>query len=140
MAAVVALPAGHTRRTPHRPATSDWPRSLAGIAYDEDLANRIRSLLAGERGVSEKRMFGGLAFLVNGNMAVSASGQGDLLCRVDPEASPRLQRTSKAVPMVMRGREMPGWLRLDLFDVRTRRQLSSWVTRCVAYARTLPKK
>jgi hypothetical protein len=85
-------------------------------------------------------MFGGLAFLVGGNMAVAASGQGDLLCRVDPEESAGLQRTTKAVPMVMRGREMPGWLRVELYDVRTKRQLSSWVSRCVAYAGSLPKK
>ena len=107
------------------------------MAYDEALAERIRARVSG---ATEKRMFGGLAFLVNGNMAVAASGQGGLLCRVDPDESARLVRTTKAVPMVMRGREMTGWLRLDAYDVRTKRQLSPWVSRCAAYARTLPKK
>ena len=85
-------------------------------------------------------MFGGLAFLVGGNMAISASREGGILCRVDPEESDRLLRTTKAVPTVMRGREMRGWLRVHAEDVRTKRQLEAWVARSTAYARSLPKK
>jgi hypothetical protein len=110
------------------------------VAYDEDLAERIRELLAAERGVSEKKMFGGLAFLVGGNMAVSASGRGGIMVRVDPGQSDRLVATTKATRMVMRGREMDGWLRVDAGDVRTKRQLAAWVARGVAYARSLPAK
>ena len=83
------------------------------MAYDEDLANRIRELLGAQRGVEEKRMFGGLAFLINGNMSVSASGQGGLLLRVDPEQTDALLDEPHAQPFVMRGRAMDGWLRVD---------------------------
>ena len=110
------------------------------MAYDEDLANRIRELIAGEAGVTEKKMFGGLAFLVDGNMSVAASGQGGLLVRVDPEQTDELVAKPHASPMVMRGREMQGWLRLDEDGVRTRRQLEPWVKRGVAHARSLPPK
>jgi TfoX/Sxy family transcriptional regulator of competence genes len=110
------------------------------MAYDEDLADRIRELVAGERGVTEKKMFGGLAFLVGGNMAVAASGQGGLLVRVDPDEGDRLVRTTKARPMEMRGRPMSGWLRVDSGDVRQKRQLAAWVNRGVAYAESLPRK
>jgi TfoX/Sxy family transcriptional regulator of competence genes len=110
------------------------------VAYDEDLADRIRELVAGERRLTEKKMFGGLAFLIGGNMAVAASGQGGLLVRVDPDRSDRLVATSSARPMRMRGREMPGWLRVDASDVKTKRQLSRWVELGVTYARSLPPK
>jgi TfoX/Sxy family transcriptional regulator of competence genes len=110
------------------------------VAYDEDLAARIRELVAGERGLTEKKMFGGLAFLIGGNMAVAASGQGGILVRVDPAASVRLLSTTKAHPMVMRGRPMEGWLRVDPEHVRERRQLARWVERSVSYARSLPPK
>ena len=110
------------------------------MAYDEELAERIRELVAGERGLTEKRMFGGLAFLVGGNMAVAASGQGGLLVRVDPDRSERLVARSTARPMEMRGREMAGWLRVDAADVRTKRQLSRWVDIGLTYARSLPPK
>jgi TfoX/Sxy family transcriptional regulator of competence genes len=110
------------------------------VAYDEHLADRIRELIAGEKGLTEKKMFGGLAFLIRGNMAVAASGQGGILVRVDPEASDRLQATTKAHPMIMRGRAMDGWLRVDPDDVREKRQLARWVDRGVAYARSLPAK
>jgi TfoX/Sxy family transcriptional regulator of competence genes len=110
------------------------------VAYDEGLAERIRELLAGEPGVTEQRMFGGLAFLVGGNMAVAASGQGGLMVRVDPEDSERLVASSPARPMEMRGREMRGWLRVDLDDVRTKRTLQRWVGLGTAYARSLPPK
>lgn len=110
------------------------------MAYDEDLANRIRELLAGERSVTEQRMFGGLAFLIGGNMAVAASGQGGLLLRVDPEETAGLLRKPHAQPFVMRGREMTGWLRVDAEGTRTKRQLEPWIRRAAAYARSLPAK
>jgi TfoX/Sxy family transcriptional regulator of competence genes len=90
--------------------------------------------------VTEKKMFGGLAFLVRGNMAVAASGQGGLLVRVDPGESDRLVRTSSARAAVMRGRRMTGWLRVTSEDVRTKRQLGRWVRVGATYARSLPKK
>jgi TfoX/Sxy family transcriptional regulator of competence genes len=110
------------------------------MAYDEDLAGRLRQLLAGESQVTEKKMFGGLAFLVRGNMAVAASGQGGILVRVDSEQSDELVATSGARPMEMRGREMRGWLRVEPDDVRTEQELAKWVGLGVAYARTLPAK
>ena len=110
------------------------------MAYDEDLANRIRELVAGERGVTERKMFGGLAFLIGGNMSVAASGQGGLLLRVDPDETEALLAKPHAEPFVMRGREMKGWLRVDPEGVRTKRQLEPWVKRGVSYARSLPPK
>jgi TfoX/Sxy family transcriptional regulator of competence genes len=110
------------------------------VAYDEDLAERIRELLAAEPGVTEKKMFGGLAFLVGGNMAVSASGQGGALVRVDPAESEHIVRTSKAEAAVMRGRPMSGWLRVPSEDLRTKTQLQKWVHIGTAYARSLPVK
>ena len=110
------------------------------MAYDEDLANRIRELIAAEPGVTEKKMFGGLAFLIGGNMSVAASGQGGLLVRVDPAESDALAAKPHAGPMVMRGREMQGWLRVDAEGVRSKRQLEAWVARGVGYARSLPRK
>ena len=109
------------------------------MAYDEDLAQRIRELVARER-VTEKKMFGGLAFLVGGNMAVAASGQGGLMVRVDPAESDRLVSTTRARMMEMRGREMPGWLRVDSADLRTKAQLAKWVELGTGYARSLPPK
>jgi TfoX/Sxy family transcriptional regulator of competence genes len=110
------------------------------MAYDEDLANRIRELLGSERGVEEKRMFGGLAFLINGNMSVAASGQGGLLVRVPPDDTDKLVERAHVSSMVMAGREARGWLRVDAAGVQTKRQLQSWVTRGVGYARSLPPK
>jgi TfoX/Sxy family transcriptional regulator of competence genes len=110
------------------------------MAYDEDLANRIRELLGPEPGVEEKRMFGGLAFLINGNMSVAASGQGGLLVRVPPEDSDKLAERAHVSPMVMAGRQARGWLRVDATGVQTTRQLRSWVNRGVGYARSLPPK
>jgi TfoX/Sxy family transcriptional regulator of competence genes len=110
------------------------------VAYDEALADRIRELVAGESGLSEKKMFGGLSFLVNGNMAVAASGQGGLLVRVDPAESDELIGSSNARPMEMRGRQMPGWLRVDGADVQANDELSTWVARGISYARSLPTK
>jgi len=110
------------------------------VAYDEALAERIRGLIGDEGGVSEKKMFGGLAFLVGGNMAVAASGQGGLMVRVDPADSEMLVRTTPAEVMVMRGRPMTGWLRLASSEVGGRDELAGWVSRGVAFARSLPAK
>jgi TfoX/Sxy family transcriptional regulator of competence genes len=110
------------------------------MPYDEDLAARIRALVAGEDGVREQRMFGGLAFLVNGNMAVAASGQGGLMVRADPMESDALVEGSSARLVVMRGRPMPGWLRVDAESVRQDDELTRWVGRGVAFARSLPAK
>ena len=110
------------------------------MAYEEDLANRIRELIAGEPDVTEKRMFGGLAFLVGDNMSVAASGQGGLMVRVDPEDTDALVTKPHAQPFEMRGRAMQGWLRVDTEGLRTKRQLEPWVRRGVAYARSLPPK
>jgi TfoX/Sxy family transcriptional regulator of competence genes len=113
---------------------------MSAVAYDEALAERIRDLVAGERGLTEKKMFGGLAFLVGGNMAVAASGQGGLMVRVDPEQNDELLASTKARPVVMRGREMQGWLRVDAEHVRTQPQLRRWVALGTAFARSLPAK
>ena len=110
------------------------------MAYDEDLAKRIRELVAGESDVTEKRMFGGLAFLVDGNMSVAASGQGGLMVRIHREDTDALLAKPHARPFEMRGREVRGWLRVDPEGLRTKRQLAPWVTRGVAYARSLPSK
>lgn len=110
------------------------------MAYDEDLANRIRELIAAEHAVTEKRMFGGLAFLVGGHMAVAVSGQGGILVRVDPAEHDALLAREHTGPMEMRGREMQGWLRVAAEGVRTKRGLEPWVRRGVASARGLPPK
>jgi TfoX/Sxy family transcriptional regulator of competence genes len=110
------------------------------MAYDEEVAGRIRELVAGEPALTEKKMFGGLAFLVGGNMAVAASGQGGLLVRVDPAESDALVGSSNARLMEMRGRQMLGWLRVDTDDVKTEEELSTWVSRGVSFARSLPAK
>jgi TfoX/Sxy family transcriptional regulator of competence genes len=110
------------------------------MAYDEDLANRIRELVAGEPGISEQRMFGGLAFLAGGHMAVAASGQGGLMVRVDPEQTDALLGEAHAQPFEMRGRAMDGWLRVATEGVRDRDGLEPWVRRGLAYARSLPPK
>jgi TfoX/Sxy family transcriptional regulator of competence genes len=110
------------------------------MAYDEELANRIRNLVAEEPELSEQRMFGGLAFLVGGNLAVAASGQGGLLVRVDPAESDALVAASSARPMEMRGRRMKGWLRVPAEDVQEERELREWVARGTVYARSLPTK
>lgn len=124
-----------TIRNPSR--SSDTPQP---VAYDEDLANRIRELIGAERDLSEQAMFGGLAFLIAGNMAVAASGQGGLMVRVDPDETEALAAKPHARPFEMRGREMRGWLRVDPEGVDTKRQLEPWVRRGVAFARSLPPK
>lgn len=131
---------GHRRLAalvlPGAPAGVDNP----AVAYDEHLAQRIRKLVAIEPGVTERRMFGGLAFLINGNMLVSASGQGGLLLRIDPAETERLAAKPHAGRFVMRGREMDGWLRIDGDGVASKAQLARWVARGVDYARSLPPK
>lgn len=115
-------------------------REDRSMVYEEKLARRVRDLTTGEPGLTEKRMFGGLAFLIGGNIAISASGQGGLMVRVDPANWEELIASSSARPLEMRGREMPGWVRVDTEHVGTKRQLAVWVERGVAFARTLPVK
>ena len=110
------------------------------MAYDERLAERIRGLVEDEHGLAEKQMFGGLAFLIDGNMSVSASGQGGLLVRVDPEQTDVLLDEPHAQPFVMRGRPMDGWLRIEPAGLERDEDLERWVRRGVAYARSLPRK
>jgi hypothetical protein len=110
------------------------------MAYDEELADRIRELMGVESDLAEKKMFGGLAFLIGGNMAIGASGEGGILVRVDPEDTDSLVETTSARPMEMRGRETKGWLRVDAEDVATRDALVEWVARGTDYARSLPSK
>jgi hypothetical protein len=110
------------------------------VAYDEQVADRIRELTAGESGLSERRMFGGLAFLIDGNMAVSASEEGGLLLRVDPRDTAELLTRPHGRPCVMRGREMAGWLRVDVDRAVAPEELEDWVQIGVAYARSLPPK
>ena len=110
------------------------------MAYDEELAGRIRALLGDRAGLTEQKMFGGLAFLLGGNMAIAASGGGGILVRVDPEKSNALVATTAAEPMEMRGRQMAGWLRVDAVDVADDAALGEWVERGAAYAGSLPPK
>jgi TfoX/Sxy family transcriptional regulator of competence genes len=110
------------------------------MAYDEELAERIRALLGDRAGLTEKKMFGGLAFLIGGNMAIAASGRGGILVRVDPEQSDELVARGAAEPMEMRGRQMAGWLRLENADVTDDAALVEWVERGTAYAGSLPPK
>jgi len=110
------------------------------VAYDEDLADRIRELIGDRRNLSEQKMFGGLAFLIGGNMAVAASGQGGILVRVDPAQGDKLVATTSAEPMEMRGREMTGWLRVAADQVKTKRQLEKWVKTGTTFAESLPSK
>lgn len=110
------------------------------MAYDVELADRVRPIVDTEPGLAEKRMFGGLAFLVRGNLAVSVSSRGGLLLRVDPAETASLVREPHVGRFVMRGREMDGWLHLGTAAVETHEDLSRWVNRGVAYARSLPAK
>jgi TfoX/Sxy family transcriptional regulator of competence genes len=110
------------------------------MAYDEDIAERIRELTSGEPDVSERKMFGGLAFLIAGNMAVAASGQGGILVRVDPGQSQTLVADTTAQSAVMRGREMRGWLRVDSEHLQDEHELEKWVDLGTTYARSLPSK
>jgi TfoX/Sxy family transcriptional regulator of competence genes len=114
--------------------------TLVAMAYDEELAGRIRQLIASDPELTEKKMFGGLAFLIRGNMAIAASSEGDAMVRVDPAHSDALVATTKARLVNMRGRDMPGWLRVSSDDLRTDDQLASWVEIATGYARSLPPK
>lgn len=111
---------------------------LLPVAYDAELADRLREALAGEPEVSEKRMFGGLAFLVAGRMAVCAGSQGDLMVRIDPADHDALTADPRASPMVMRGRELAGWLLVEIDEAVSDDQLRGWVAHGVRYARSLP--
>jgi TfoX/Sxy family transcriptional regulator of competence genes len=110
------------------------------MAYDEELADRIRTLLGDRPNLTEKKLFGGLGFMIGGNMAIAASGQGGILVRADPEESAELVATTPAEPMEMRGRQMAGWLRVDSSDVADDAALGEWVERGTAYAASLPPK
>lgn len=110
------------------------------MAYDPDIADRLRELLAAEDGLTEKAMFGGLAFLLDGNMSVAASGQGGLLVRIDPEETDRMLERPHVALMQMGGRTMQGWITVAPEGLRSRRELAAWVERGVAFARTLPAK
>jgi TfoX/Sxy family transcriptional regulator of competence genes len=110
------------------------------MAYDDDLAARIRALVGDRPDLTEKKMFGGLSFLIGGNMAIAASGQGGILVRVDPEESDALVATTPAELMEMRGRTMAGWLRIDTAAVADDNALAEWVERGVGYAASLPPK
>ncbi len=110
------------------------------MAHDEELANRVRELVLIEPGVTEKRMFGGLAFLVDGHMAVSVSGQGGLLLRVAAQETAALLEQAHAQPFQMRGRTMSGWLRIEPEGVQDRQGLEGWVARGIEHARSLPPK
>ena len=114
--------------------------TVGSVAYDEALADRMRELLAAEADLSEMKMFGGRAFLVGGNIALAASGEGGIMVRVDRASSDRLVATTRAHLVEMRGRPMKGWLRVDADDVRTKRQLAKWVELGTTYARSLPPK
>lgn len=110
------------------------------MAYDEELAGRIRELVGDEPNVTEQKMFGGLAFLVGGNMAIAASGQGGILVHVDPETGDDLASSTDAHLMEMRGRELRGWLRVAAEHVRAEPDLAKWVEIGTSYARSLPPK
>jgi len=110
------------------------------MAYDQALAARLRDLLADERGITEKKMFGGIAFLLNGNMCVSASGRGGLLLRIAPADSKAALTKPHVTLMKMGGRSMAGWIRVAPDALKSKRELESWVHRGVAYTKTLPPK
>lgn len=113
---------------------------LAGMAYDAELADRIRFLIGTGPGLNEKTMFGGLAFLVGGNIAISASSRGGALVRVGPAEADALIAAGNAAQAVMGGREMRGWLRVSSADLEADEQLTEWVSLALAYARSLPPK
>jgi TfoX/Sxy family transcriptional regulator of competence genes len=110
------------------------------MAYDEELAHRLREQVAGEAGVTEKAMFGGLAFLLHGNMAVTVSSHGGLMVRVGVEAAEEVLARPHTKQIEMRGRPMPGWIHVAAEGVKTKRQLGVWARRGLGYTRTLPPK
>ena len=114
--------------------------TIGAMAYDDVLAGRIRDLIGPDPELTEKKMFGGLAFLIRGHMAISASGQGGVLVHVHPERTGDLVATTAATVAVMQGREMPGWLRVSAGDCATDDDLSPWVELGIGHARSLPPK
>ncbi len=110
------------------------------MAYDQELADRIRLLIGADAGLTEKKMFGGLAFLIGGNMAIAASGEGGILVRVDPAQSDELTATTPATVAEMRGRAMSGWLRIGSGDLDSDEELAAWIARGTGCARSLPAK
>jgi TfoX-like protein len=114
--------------------------TIASMAYDEVLAGRIRELIGPDPELTERKMFGGLAFLIRGHMAISASGQGGVLVHVDPERTDELVATTAATVAVMQGREMPGWLRVGADNLAADDELSPWVELGIGHARSLPPK
>jgi TfoX/Sxy family transcriptional regulator of competence genes len=114
--------------------------TIVAVAYDEELAQRIRQLIGSDRELTEKKMFGGLAFMIRGNMAIAASSEGGAMVRADPAQSDFLLATTKANLVRMRGRDMPGWLQVSSDDLRTDELLAPWVEMGTGYARSLPPK
>ncbi|MFC0505171.1 TfoX/Sxy family protein [Micromonospora costi] len=110
------------------------------MAYDEDLANRVRELIGGEPGIDERRMFGGLAMMLNGNMAVVIRGAGGLMVRVDPAQSAQFLSEDGAQPTEMRGWIMRGWITVEPSACAEDADLQRWVGRGVTFARGLPAK
>jgi TfoX/Sxy family transcriptional regulator of competence genes len=110
------------------------------VAYDRELAKRIRHVLASDPDVTERNMFGGLAFLIRGLMTVVASSKGGLMIRADPSVSTELVDTTPAEFAEMRGRPMQGWLHVDSADTDSDEALTRWIARAVSYTRTLPPK
>jgi hypothetical protein len=132
------------RWTPDMPervaATRPAVCTIVAMAHDEELAGRIRRLIGSDPELTEKKMFGGLAFLLRGNMAIMASSEDGAMLRADPAHSDSLVATTKAGLARMRGRDMPGWLRVNSDDLRTDDQLAPWVEIGTGYARWLPTK
>lgn len=110
------------------------------MAFDEQLAEDLRMFAANEHGISERRMFGGIGFLINGNLAVSASAEGGLLLRVDPEEAAELILRPRARRCIMRGKEMRGWIRVDVDSDAEQSMIEAWARIGFAYARSLPPK
>jgi TfoX/Sxy family transcriptional regulator of competence genes len=129
-----------TARRPGPAHVSAALGKLTGMAYDQELAGRIRQLIGSDPDLTERKMFGGLAFLIGGNMAIAASNEGGAMVRVDPEQSDVLTATTNASLVEMRGRAMPGWLSVSSDDLRTDDQLTPWIERGTGYARSLPPK
>jgi hypothetical protein len=121
-----------------------WHRTavytIVVMAYDQELAGRIRQLIGSDPELTEKKMFGGLAFLIQGYMAIAASSGGGAMVRVDPAQSDALMATTKATLINMRGRDMPGWLRVSSDDLRSDDQLAHWIEIATGYAHSLPPK
>jgi hypothetical protein len=114
--------------------------TIVAMAYDQELGERIRQLIGSDPALTEKKMFGGLAFLIRGNMAIAASSQGGAMVLLDPAQSDALVATTKASLVNMPGRDMPGWLRISASDLCTDDQLAPWVEIGTGYARSLPPK